>query len=155
MKCATNFGVILRAWARRPHPELCASVVECGTQAAVEACKMPLQNTEKRRYFVIFDLLGDIRIMPLIACVCGGLATRGTESASRGARTVDTAMGVQAYVTYTTLRPRRCPGRRARRLQPGLGRHRGRGVRAGALRGPHLRKGLEAATWNNRSSLRY
>src|SRR5215217_2140144 len=53
--------------------------------------------------------------MPLIVCVCGGPAARGTENAYRGGRTVDTTTGGRVYVTCTTLRPRRPHGRRSRR----------------------------------------
>src|SRR6266702_6893334 len=54
-------------------------------------------------------------LMPPIGCVCGGPATRGTENAYRGGCTVDTTTGGRAYVTCTTLRPRRPDGRRSRR----------------------------------------
>src|SRR5215472_8695113 len=50
-----------------------------------------------------------------MACVCGGPAARGAENAYRGGCTVDTTTGERAYVTGTTLRPRRPHGRRSRR----------------------------------------
>jgi len=50
-------------------------------------------------------------LLPPIVCVCGGRATRGTGNAYRGGCTVDTTTGGRAYVTCTTLRPRRPHGR--------------------------------------------
>ena len=53
--------------------------------------------------------------MPLMVCVCGGPATRGTENTYRGGCTVDTTTGGRAYVACTTLRPSRPHGRRSGR----------------------------------------
>ena len=57
-------------------------------------------------------------LIPLIACVCGGPAARGTENACRGGCTVNTTTGGRAYVTCTALRPRRDHGRRPRLVTP-------------------------------------
>ncbi len=79
----------------------------------------------------------DRSLLPPIVCVCGGPATRGTENAYRGGCTVDTTTGGRAYVTCTTLRPRRPDGRRSRRrdrLLRGAGpRGRGQDVRRGRV----------------------
>src|SRR6266511_3324397 len=80
---------------------------------------------------------------PLIVCVCRGPATRGTDNAYRGGCTVDTTTGGRAYVTRTTLRPRRPHGRRSRRrdrLLRGAGpAGRGQDVRRGRVLGHGLR----------------
>ena len=81
--------------------------------------------------------------LPLIMCVCGGPATRGCENAYRGGGTVDTTTGGRAYVTRTTLRPRRPHGRGSRRrdrLLRGAGPGgRGQDVRRGRVLGHGLR----------------
>src|SRR4051812_20961885 len=70
----------------------------------------------------------------LIMCVAE-VASRGTEKACCGGCTVDTTTRGRAYVTCTTLRPRRPYGRRSRRRDRVL-----RGAGPGG-RGQDVRRG--------------
>src|SRR2546430_711091 len=95
---------------------------ECDAWPAVAGVSMPLVADRVHTYLA----RSKIRCadLPLIVCVCGGPATRGTDNAYRGGCTVDTTAGGGASVTRAALRPRRPPRRRSRRcdrLLPGAG----------------------------------